>query len=262
MDDLARVLPLSGIHNFRDYGGYPATGGRLKQGLLWRSGQHCGAQADDLAKVHDLGIVTVIDLRGDSERERYPCLRHDEFSGDVLFAPGETAGMHGRAVHEEFKSEIVTAQDAHAAMTRLYATLPWRPVLVGTMRLYFDALAHRRGPSLLHCLAGKDRTGVAAAIAHHLLGVHPDDAMADYLLTNAAGDSEARIAAGSKNIRGNFGEDIEPDAIRVVMGVHEDFLNAGFGQVVERHGSIDAYAEEVLLITPQMRDRMLAALVE
>ena len=239
MDDLARVLPLSGIHNFRDYGGYPATGGRLKQGLLWRSGQHCGAQADDLAKVHDLGIVTVIDLRGDSERERYPCLRHDEFSGDVLFAPGETAGMHGRAVHEEFKSEIVTAQDAHAAMTRLYATLPWRPVLVGTMRLYFDALAHRRGPSLLHCLAGKDRTGVAAALVLLALGVPRDVVLADYLLTNELVHDPA-----------HFESDTPLEARAVLWRVQQGFLDTALCIVDADHGGIERYLTQRLRLSP------------
>ena len=197
----ARVIELAGIHNFRDYGGYGARAGRLRRGMLWRSGQHGEATPEDLDVVHGLRIATVIDLRGDSERRGSPCLRHDEWGGEVLFHPGETASEAGRAVHEEMARGVRTEGDARLAMLRLYETLPFRPVLVGTYRLYMKALAERESPSLLHCLAGKDRTGLAAALVHNLLGVHHDDVMADYLLTNTAGNAEARIEIGRASCR-------------------------------------------------------------
>ena len=65
-----------GIHNFRDYGGWSvAGGGRVREGLLYRSGQHVGATEQDLAAIADLDIRTVIDLRGTSERERRRILK-------------------------------------------------------------------------------------------------------------------------------------------------------------------------------------------
>lgn len=257
-----RVLPMEGIHNFRDYGGYAARGGRVRRGVLWRSGQHGEATADDLARVHDLGIATVIDLRGDSERAAYPCLRHDEFAGDVLFHPGETASVRGRAVHEEMAGGVRSAADAHKAMLRLYESLPFRPALVGTYRLYMQALAERDAPSLLHCLAGKDRTGVAAAITHALLGVHHDDLMADYLLTNTAGNAEARIEAGARHVRAGFGLRMDDAAVRVLMGVDAAFLDTALAVMRARHGSVEGYAADVLGVTPAMVAAMAEALTE
>lgn len=262
MTETDRVIPLSGIHNFRDYGGYAASGGRLRRGLLWRSGQHADATPEDLETVHRLGIATVIDLRGDSEREKFPCVRHGAFDAAVVFHPGETAGLQGRAVHEESSSEIVTAADAHAAMVRLYETLAWRPILVGTYRLYFQALAGERAPSLLHCLAGKDRTGLGAALVHTVLGVHPDDVMADYLLTNSAGNVDRRIEAGAKHMRGNYGSRIEEAAIRALMSVEPDYLQTSLDQIRARHGSVEAYAEEVLGVGPELRAALAANLIE
>ena len=259
MNDQQRVLSFTGIHNFRDYGGYAARDGRLKRGVLWRSGQHTDATPDDLEGVHQLGIATVIDLRGDSERRKYPCQRHGAFEGAVLFHSGETAGLEGRAVHDESSAPLVTAADAHAAMVRLYETLAWRPVLVGTYRLYLDALAHREGVSLLHCLAGKDRTGVGAALVHILLGVHPDDVMADYMLTNFAGNIEKRIEAGAKHMRDRG---MEEAAIRTLMSVHPEFLETALNAITARHGSVDSYAEEILGLTPQLHERLRQALVE
>jgi protein tyrosine/serine phosphatase len=257
-----RVLGMVGIHNFRDYGGYPARAGHIRRGVLWRSGQHSEATVADLAHVHDLGIATVFDLRGDSERSANPCLRHPEFTGEVLFHPGETASAAGRAVHEEAARNVKTAEDARAAMQSLYQTLPFRPVLVGTYRLYMKALADRQGASLLHCLAGKDRTGLAAALVHHLLGVHADDIMADYLLTNTAGNAEARIEAGARHVREGFGAGMEDAAVRVLMGVEAPFLETAFASICERHGSVEAYAAEVLGVTPPVLAAIERNLIE
>ncbi|MCY1671429.1 tyrosine-protein phosphatase [Novosphingobium sp. SL115] len=258
----ARVIDMAGIHNFRDYGGYAARGGTLRRGVLWRSGQHTDATPADLAMVHDLGIATVIDLRGDSERAANPCLRHAEFSGDVLFHPGETASVHGRAAHEEMARDVRSADDARNAMLRLYETLPFRPVLVGTFRLYMQALTERDTPSLLHCLAGKDRTGVAAALVHHLMGVHHDDIVEDYLLTNTAGDAEARIAAGARHVRAGFGISMDDAAVRVLMGVDAAFLDRAFATIREKHGSVDAYARDVLGLTSEGLAQMERQLIE
>lgn len=259
MTDL-RVRSFEGIHNFRDYGDYATRDGRLKPGLLWRSGQHGGATPTDLANVSELGIVTVIDLRGDSERATMPCIRHDGFDGLVLFAPGETAGSE-LAPHEEAGRGIVTAAEAQAAMTKLYVNMPYRDVLVRSLTLYFDALATRDGPSLLHCLAGKDRTGLAVALLHRLMGVHEDDVMADYLLTNTAGNREARIAAAAGSIRERYGMQITDEAIVTLMSVVPEYLDAATRSIEARHGSAEAYAEAVLGVDAAKRDAIRARLM-
>jgi protein-tyrosine phosphatase len=256
-----RVLPLSGIHNFRDYGGYAvAGGGRLKRELLWRSGQHGDATPDDLEAIAKVGLATVIDLRGDSERAAAPCARHVGFDAAVLFAPGETVGGH--APHVEAAAGVTTAEDAHRAMVWLYRTMPFRPNLVATLKLYFEALATRAGPNLLHCMAGKDRTGLAAALLHKLMGVHDDDIMADYLLTNAAGNAEARVAAGAATVRANFGQGMTDDAVRVLMSVHSDYLDTAFAAIADAHGDVERYAETLLGVTPAMQAGMRERLLD
>ena len=256
-----RVRTFEGIHNFRDYGGYAARDGRLKSGILWRSGQHGGATPDDLAGVAQIGLSTVIDLRGDSERQSMPCLRPEPFDAVVLFAPGETVGSE-LAPHEEAGRGIATAAEAKDAMTRLYVNMPHREVLVRSLSLYFDALATREGPSLLHCLAGKDRTGLAAALLHRLLGVHEDDVMADYLLTNVAGNQARRIAAAGDSIRERYGSQITDDAIVTLMGVDADYLHAATRSIEERHGSVEQYAEAVLGVDAARREALRQRLID
>ena len=254
-----RVLPLEGVHHFRDYGGYAVVGGgRVKTGVLWRSGEHGGATADDLGRIDELGLTTVIDLRGNSERANNPCRRPDGFAAEVIFHDGETAGL---ALHVEAAEGVLTQADAHRAMQRLYQGLPYRENLLPVLRRYFTVLTERDGPSVLHCLAGKDRTGFAAAMLHHTLGVSRDDIMADYLLTNVAGNIDRRIAAGSEAIRARYGQ-IDEATIRTLMGVEAEYLDASFAAIAERHASVDAYLEEVVGVDSSARSALRAAYLE
>ncbi|MFM5947785.1 MAG: tyrosine-protein phosphatase [Novosphingobium sp.] len=248
-----RVLKLDGVHNFRDYGGYEgADGARVKSGLLWRSAQHGDASDADLEVIHDLGIAHVIDLRGPIERDSKPCRRHDDFAGQVWTYPEETAGL---ALHTEAADGVVTAAEARAAMVRLYDGIAYRENLVPMLRLYFELLHRADGPSLVHCVAGKDRTGFACAMAQHVLGVSREAIMDDYLLTNSAGNIEARIAAGAVQIRERHGA-ISDETIRALMGVEADYLNAAFRAVEARHGTIDTYLAEVLGIDAAKREAL------
>ncbi len=251
----SRVLKLDGVHNFRDYGGYQTdSGATVKRGLLWRSAQHGDASDADLEAVHLLGITTVIDLRGPSERNAKPCRRHEDFAAEVLAHHDETAGL---ALHTEAADGVVTAAEARAAMIRLYDGIAFRPNLVPMLRAYFDVLEKASGPSLVHCVAGKDRTGWAVAMAHQALGVPRDTIMEDYILTNTAGNVEARIAAGAAQIRAKHGA-ISDDTIRALMGVDADYLNAAFRSVEEAHGDLDRYLEEVLGVDAARREKLRA----
>jgi protein-tyrosine phosphatase len=255
-----RILPTQGIVNFRDYGGYTTTsGGQVRTGVLWRSAQHMLATEADLEAVHGLGLTTIIDLRGDSERADYPCLRHSDFSARVLHSQGDTAGGLTVAPHEEAADGIATVVEAHAAMTELYRGLPFRPALVAAFRHYFVAVGE--GPTLLHCVAGKDRTGVAAALLHDLLGVHPDDMMADYMLTNTAARIEERFPASLVHMRERYGHTMDDEASKLLMSVDPAWLDAAFAAIRERHGSIETYRRDVLGVSEDRREAIVRALV-
>lgn len=240
-----RVLPLSGIHNFRDYGGYAVSGGgRLKSGLLWRSAQHRDASDDDLARVQQLGLGAIIDLRGESERNDHPCRRATNFATPVYYGPGETAGST-TAPHLAAAEGAISGEDAAGALRFTYLGMPWRDNLLVAFRHYFDEV-EKGHPTLVHCFAGKDRTGVIVALFHRLVGVHEDDVLADYMLTNVAGKVDERIAAGAEHIRSRYGAGITDEGIRALMEVREEYLSAAFGAIIDRHGSIARYSADVL----------------
>jgi protein tyrosine/serine phosphatase len=256
-----RVLELESVHNFRDYGGYAvAGGGRLKHGILWRSGHHYGASESDLGRIGALALETVIDLRGNSERMNCPSPRPEGCTADVRYYDGETAGL---APHLAAADGVLDAAGARKAMLWLYGDIAFRPSLTSILRDLFAVALIRDGTSLVHCHAGKDRTGIAVALVHHVAGVHHDDIFADYLLTNTVGNNEQRIAdavAGQAD-SGTFAR-IPEAAIRVLMNVDAAFLDAALQAIVARHGSIDSYLDEVLDLDAAGREQLRERLIE
>lgn len=256
-----RVLRLEGVHNFRDAGGYPlATGGRIGTGLVWRSGQHHGASAADLARIAALGLASVFDLRTSKERTVHPCRRPEGFAARVFFA-SDPELRHAPHLAAAQTARRRTTQSTRDSLIRNYSGICFRPELQRMIRDWFDELARGDGPSLVNCMAGKDRTGIAVAMLHAALGVHRDDIMADYLLTNSAGDIEARIASGAGTIRAITGQ-LDDEVLRVLMGVEAVYLETAWAAIDERHGSLDAFLAQALAATPEKRERLREVLTE
>ena len=254
-----RVISLEAVHNFRDYGAYPvAGGGRLRSGVLYRSAQHAGATVQDLETIAALGLATVIDFRGTKERAAHPCPRPPGFAAEVVAYEGETTGL---PPHLQAELAGLDAAGIRAMMAGIYRNLPMREGLLEMLRRYFRALARHDGASLTHCVAGKDRTGMAVALFHTALGVHPDDAMADYLLTNTAGNPEARLAAAAASVRRRYGR-ISDEALRTILSVAPDYLDAAFAAISQRHGSVDSFLETALGVGPEIRESLKARYLE
>ncbi|MCB2049090.1 MAG: tyrosine-protein phosphatase [Novosphingobium sp.] len=258
-----RTIPMTGVHNFRDYGGYALIGGgRLRRGLLWRSGQHAGATDADLDKVAAVGLASVFDLRTSRERELYPCRRPDQFGAQVSYSADPDRPKF--APHVEAARQAGGVSDVeyiHMMMSDTYTRIAFRPELLAMTRDLAEALTRGEGPSLVNCMAGKDRTGIAVAAIQLAAGVHRDDVMADYLLTNTAGDNEARIRAGMETVKG-VNNGMTDEAARAIMGVEPEYLEAAFAAIEEKHGSLDAWLAEALGLDEAAREKLRAAISE
>jgi protein tyrosine/serine phosphatase len=110
---------------------------------------------------------------------------------------------------------------------------------------YFEALATTDGAIVVHCAAGKDRTGLIVALTHKLAGVHDDDIVADYLLTNDAGRFEAHGAQWAKIIGQERGREPTLDVMKYVMGVQAEYLDRSFASI-EARGGLERYMRETL----------------
>jgi len=253
-------LPTEGIHNLRDYGGYRcADGARVKSGVLFRSGQHMEASDSDLETIQRLGIRTVIDLRGTSERTRFPCRRHAQFDAHVIAYDGETSNS---PPHEGGGGAIdMTAETARERMMAVYNRMPVNPAMIDIFSRYFDALATREGASLVHCFAGKDRTGIAASLLLHVLGAHRDDVVGEYLRTNDAPTREVLERQSLPRMEKHYAS-IDPGAMTNLMGVLPDYIETYFREVERISGSLDTYLSLTLGVDPkkkaQLRERLLA----
>ncbi|OYW26389.1 MAG: protein tyrosine phosphatase, partial [Caulobacter sp. 12-67-6] len=170
---MTRLIPLQGVENLRDYGDYAAGLGRLKKGVLYRAAHQAEATDDDLDALAALNIVTLVDLRRPNERERSPSRRWTGFSAEVI--DNELGATGPDPWHEFLKSSDLSEGSIQAYMVEYYQRAPFKERHLDLFSRYFRALAQARGPVLIHCAAGKDRTGILAALTHHVAGVSDDD---------------------------------------------------------------------------------------
>lgn len=232
--DASRLLPLQGGFNLRDMGGYAAADGRrVKSRMLYRSGLMSLLTPADERHLADLGITTVCDLRRGGERRRDPT-RWCEPAGVHYWARDydESSGV----LSELLRGGISSAHAMRSAMLSLYPE-----ILVDhapSYRFLFERLIDGHVPLLFNCSAGKDRTGVAAALILSALGVSRDTIIEDYLLTNRHADF-SRMTHGADGAR-RFGSADEA-VTRPLFAADADYLAAAFDSLDRDHGGLDAY---------------------
>jgi protein-tyrosine phosphatase len=178
--DLApsRNVELDGVYNFRDLGGYPTQDGRsLRWRTLFRADGLGRLTADDLETLRPIALKSVVDLRTAreiDERGRFP------------FETYPVAFHHLSVIdttwdREQARIENLPATEfLHRAYTAMLAEGSERFASVFAVLADTDAL-----PAVFHCAAGKDRTGLVAALLLGALGVETHDIVADYALTQA-----------------------------------------------------------------------------
>src|ERR1700722_9452470 len=253
---MTRHIRLEGVENFRDYGDYAtAAGKRLKGGQLHRRAPPARATDADLDAIEALKLAVIVDLRRPGEREREPSRRHAGFKGRVI------ENDHGEAAGDDpwwnFVRSCDLSEDAFRGyLLNYYREAPFVARHVDLFSRYFQALADADGPVLIHCAAGKDRTGVLAALTHHLTGVHQDDVLEDYLLTNNPERVAARAPMGAELIAAETGGTPPAAALRAAIGVEAEYLAEAFRAIDAEHGSADAYLERVLGVDGALKEKI------
>ncbi|MCX7586697.1 tyrosine-protein phosphatase [Phenylobacterium sp. 58.2.17] len=254
------TIKFEAIDNFRDFGGYSTACGRgLKAGRLFRSANHAYATDGDLAALRDLGVGVIVDLRRRREREREPSRRWEGFAGAVI--ENDIDGPEHDWADALKAAPAVNADWFFNDSLGFYRAAPHAERMIDLFSRYFATLAATEGAVVVHCAAGKDRTGMICALTHHIAGVHRDDTMADYLATNAAADVEKRIEFLGPWIHDLTGVTVDDAGLRQAVSVNEAFLAEAFAAMTESHGSIDNYLAEVLGVDTALRDRIAARIL-
>ncbi len=239
---LSRVLKLQGGCNFRDLGGYRTRDGReLRWGRVFRTGVLSYFTPDDNAQLSRLGVRAICDLRRSEERQTEPTRWPDANTLHLSWEDG-SAPPTIRSVAAN-RSHAYTAAGMHAAMLDLYRLLPaW---MAPRLREIFSRIACGDLPVLVHCAAGKDRTGIAIALLLAALDVPQETIFEDYLLSNACDILEFTLRQHQAQHDASSGDHpllSMPDDIRqVLFAAHGDYLQAAFDQMTRDHGGILQY---------------------
>lgn len=224
-------------HNLRDFGGYPtASGARLRAGRLFRSGQLETAGVRLPGILVDLNVASIIDLRAGSECKVARGTAFDGFAGAI-----RQATAHDETIPHAVAAflKMTTIEEVIVHMTRIYRILPSSPRFLESMKHLVESLEQDEGGTLIHCFAGKDRTGLAVALVQLSLGVHRDDVFHDYLLTNDMGPE--RITAALEALLANETEAAPELIMNEAMAVRAEYLEAGLLRIEEISGSPAAF---------------------
>jgi len=226
-------VPLQNASNLRDLGGWAAHDGRkVRIGLIFRAPALANLSASDVQAVAGLGLRTVCDLRGTGEAAANPVdlpgasrvpLPIEPSVGASLKDILRTGQASGHMSPDDMMGLLADAYRAYALQS------------FHQYRSIFEALLQEQTPLLLHCSAGKDRTGFGSALILSALGVAWPDVMADYLATNTEWKRE---------IASRF--DL-PEAVKsVLLGAHAPLLTAAFEAIGVEYGSLDAYLHRAM----------------
>lgn len=237
LDHPDRVLRLQGATNFRDLGGYLGEGGRpLRWRRLFRSEHLAGLTEADRALLAGLGLARSFDFRGVQERAATPYELPGLAQHSLAIEPSVVQRMQDLvAAGRTLNAELVTG-----LMHELYRALA-NDQAPRFAELFQHLLADDR-PSVIHCTAGKDRTGFAVAMVLLALGVPRDVVLRDYLLTNQVFRHPPLPHS-----------ETPPDALAVLWQVQQGFLESALQVVDEDHGGVDRYLAQRLGVSAAAR---------
>lgn len=234
--DEPRRIVLEAVHNMRDLGGLKTADGRtVRSGVLFRSDMLKHATGADLARIGELGLRTVIDLRRPDEIEQ-----HGRFDAEgVDYRHLELRHLRW----ERFEQEPDSVPEKVEFLRQRYSG--FLESGADAIRDSLDLIANQ-SPTLVHCIAGKDRTGIVIAVTLALLGVPESDIAADFALTE---HSQAR-----------YRDWAEREGLPVFHGLStpEEAMLETLGELRSRYVSVEAYARIIgFADTDKLKDALL-----
>lgn len=235
---------LEGCLNFRDLGGYLTTEGhRVRRGCLFRSGELCSLTDGDRAVIGELGIRVVVDLRNDAERTARP----NRLSPGIEMVARTTPGLGDTTTLEDLIASGDLPERDDQWVISSYCNNLTR--LAPEFRAVVERAATARSiPMLFHCAAGKDRTGLAAAILLGLLGVPEEAILYDYELTTSH-YSPRRL----EQLRPLLDRHkLTPERIRHLVEARPVGMEAALALIRDRWDGFEGYAGEVLGLADEL----------
>ena len=247
-----RRLAIPGAPNFRDLGGYETSDGRtVAWGRVYRSGSLAELTPEGVARLSSLGISLVCDFRTDSEMAAEPSVLPDSL--EVLHLPMIDPDVDPARIRARLEGGDVRGLDG-PFMQRAYVNM-----LEGHAAQFGDALrrvANSDRATLVHCTAGKDRTGLLSALLLSVLGVPDATVLGDYSISEVYQWRAIRRASLYLLLKG-----IEPPTMRPLLGTDPRVLEGALAALREAHGSVERYLLDAAGLTSEdigaLRQRLL-----
>ncbi|MEQ8673221.1 MAG: tyrosine-protein phosphatase [Aggregatilineales bacterium] len=232
-----RVMPLEGAVNFRDLGGYvTGDGKRVRWGRVYRAGGLATLSDADVTLLNHAGLRLICDLRTEDEATKEPDRVPESIQYKHMPIKNET-----RTSSLQQAWAVLTMNNArltgymHDAYTRV--TIDENAALIG--QVLREIADDKNLPMVIHCSAGKDRTGIISAIVLSLLGVPDETILADYSLSNHYYDNFRQFAERNIGQMRRFG--ITGDRLYPLLIADVDTLQLALRHIRKRYGSIESY---------------------
>lgn len=237
-------LPMAGGYNFRDLGGYRTTEGKyVKWGKILRSDDLHNLTEEDLAYLSSIPLVSIVDFRSEDEMSQAPDKNPASVKQNYKYSinPGNLM-----AVISADKQNI-TEMKADTLMMNMNELLVTDSASINQYRKFFKLLqGDGNTPLMFHCSAGKDRTGMGAALVLFSLGVNEQTILNDYLLSNKY------LAYKYAKYKAEY------PALSSLFEVKVGFMQAGINKIKKDHGSVENYLTNVLHVDiKKMKDKYL-----
>lgn len=251
-----RVVHLEGGQNFRDLGGYPATGGRyVRWGLLFRSGSMYRLTPADFSLLDTLGIKTVVDFRSQEERQTEPVnwpTGHVPRVLSVDYSLNQRGLLLGDLTSAEIGTKVVAMYPSILAQFK------------GEYRRMFAELLNGSAPLVFNCSGGRDRTGIAAALLLTALGVPRETIIQDYLLTSRYLDLD-RTGPSAQTWQDKSGanpQEIKAAIREVMLSTARPSIEAIFKVIDANPGGAEGYLHDEFGLGAADFDRLRAMYTE
>lgn len=262
--DVKRIIHVPHVTNFRDLGGCPCEDGKIvKYGQFYRCGKLSNLDENDFEVLKNHNLKIIVDLRSVGEKEREPDIvpkdcDYYHYSGIVTMDdPNSGASQMGGNL--DMKSAVIEILQGKMKMPNPMEYLKDCYEIMAehsdSFKALFDLIKKNpEKPIAFHCTAGKDRTGVAAALILLALGASEETVMEDYLLSNVHREAENNIIL--EEIKKHTTDEEFLKVFRSVLEVDAELLNAYFNKVKELYGTWDNYFERAIGLSTEDRKEL------
>ncbi len=251
-----RVPTVSGARNFRDLGGYRTSDGKtVRWGKLYRSGSLSQLTPAGCDVLREFGVRSLCDLRTTRERQMQPFAWRADFEFDYWSRDYETSFGELRRLLE---ADLVDGEQARAAMLDGYRKMPLEQA--PAYREIFSHLINANVPLVFCCSAGKDRTGIGAALILTALDVPRETIIADYVLTDSLIDLESEIvrqSGGSSSLSRQPAE-----VVRAILGCDAAYIAAALDVIAPTADAFKNYLHDVLDVDTTALETLRAHFLE